>query len=99
MKTFDDNDIKPGAWVFPKPDEGMGLEEVEPVGSVDHIDGERYIKLSKHGSSDGEHHWIPLDWVEKVDLKAIHLDKTLDEVRAGRFDSFPGEGATEDRVA
>ncbi|MEA2598587.1 MAG: hypothetical protein QOF01_5056, partial [Thermomicrobiales bacterium] len=28
--------------------------------TVDHVDG-NYIKLTKNGSPDGQHHWIPME--------------------------------------
>jgi len=30
------------------------------VGTVDHMDGENYIKLNKKDLADGKHHWIPV---------------------------------------
>jgi len=29
------------------------------VGTVDHMDGEKYIKLNKRDSPDGQHRWSP----------------------------------------
>lgn len=39
------------------------------LGTVDHIDGEKYIKLTKSDSPDGQHQWIPVDWVAAVNGK------------------------------
>ncbi|MFN3509007.1 MAG: DUF2171 domain-containing protein [Allorhizobium sp.] len=50
------------------------------VGTVDHMDGESRIKLTKNDSPDGQHHYIPLDWVDHVD-QHVHLAKNADEVR------------------
>jgi hypothetical protein len=47
---------------------------------VDHVDGEG-IKLTK--DDQGKHHWIPMDWVEKVDATAGQLSKTAQEIRQG----------------
>ena len=33
------------------------------LGTVDHIDGEKYIKLTKSDSPDGQQQWIPVNWV------------------------------------
>ncbi|HHR1267930.1 TPA: DUF2171 domain-containing protein [Klebsiella oxytoca] len=45
------------------------------VGIVDHLDGER-IKLAKSDpESNGQHHYIPLSWVEKVDDNKVILLK------------------------
>ena len=52
------------------------------VGTVDHMDGEARIKLTKNDpTSGGEHHFIPLVWVERVD-EHVHLNKTTADARA-----------------
>ena len=43
------------------------------VGVVDHVGGGA-IKLRKEDSSDGQHHFIPVGWVERVDSR-VHLKK------------------------
>ncbi|MBB5577905.1 MULTISPECIES: DUF2171 domain-containing protein [Rhizobium] len=50
------------------------------VGIVDHMEGSDRIKLTKSDSPDGQHHLIPLDWVNHVDAH-VHLAKNADEVR------------------
>ena len=45
-------------------------------GMVDHLDGDS-IKLTK--DDYGQHHWIPLEWVTKVD-KHVHVDRPGDQV-------------------
>lgn len=35
------------------------------VGTVDHIEGNS-IKLTKNSSPDGQHHYLPMVWVESV---------------------------------
>jgi hypothetical protein len=52
------------------------------VGTVDHMDGESRIKLTRTDSADGEHHYIPLDWVDHVD-QHVHLSKNADDVKSG----------------
>jgi hypothetical protein len=44
------------------------------LGRVDHVEG-NMIKLTRNGSSDGMHHFIPTSWVSHVDDK-VHLDKS-----------------------
>lgn len=44
------------------------------IGTVDHIDGDR-IKLARKDSPDGEHHYVPLSAVARVDAH-VHLDRT-----------------------
>ena len=51
-----------------------------PVGTVDHLEGESRIKLTKSDAADGKHHLIPLEWVDHVD-KHVHLTKNADDVR------------------
>ena len=50
------------------------------VGTVDHMDGSSRIKLTKNDSPDGNHHLIPLDWVDHVD-QHVHLSKGLEDVQ------------------
>ncbi len=40
-------------------------------GMVDHMDGDS-IKLTK--DDQGQHHWIPMSWVTRVDDK-VHVDR------------------------
>ena len=51
------------------------------VGTVDHHDGER-IKMTKNDSPDGQHHFIPMSWIDHVDTH-VHLTKTPADVRSG----------------
>lgn len=43
--------------------------------TVDHIDGD-FIKLTRDES--GKHHWIPLEWVTRVD-EHVHVDRPGDQ--------------------
>ena len=47
------------------------------VGVVDHVEGGT-IKLTKNGSPDGQHHFIPVGWVERVDNQ-VYLKKNSKE--------------------
>lgn len=51
------------------------------VGTVDHMEGDSRIKLTKSDSGDGRHHLIPIGWVDHVDAH-VHLTKTSDDVRS-----------------
>lgn len=52
------------------------------VGVVDHLDGVR-IKLAKSDpAAGGEHHYIPLEWVDKVDGNKVILNKNHEEATA-----------------
>jgi hypothetical protein len=41
------------------------------IGVVDHVEGQA-IKLTKKDSPDGQHHFLPFEWVERVDSH-VHL--------------------------
>jgi len=51
------------------------------VGVVDHVEGST-IKLTKSGSPDGQHHFIPTGWVDHVD-NHVHLKKNSMETEQG----------------
>jgi hypothetical protein len=52
------------------------------VGTVDYMEGEKSIKLTKSDpSSGGQHHLIPVDWVDHVDAH-VHLNKKASDVKA-----------------
>ena len=51
------------------------------VGVVDHIEG-KAIKLTRSDSPDGNHHFIPLEWVDHVDSH-VHLKKNSVETESG----------------
>jgi hypothetical protein len=42
------------------------------------MDGDTQIKLTKSDSSDGQHHFLPVHLVERVDDK-VHLSIAADE--------------------
>lgn len=51
----------------------------EHVGTVDHLEGEKEIKLTRTDpAANGKHHFIPLDWVDHVD-QHVHLNKSSSE--------------------
>jgi uncharacterized protein (TIGR02271 family) len=52
------------------------------IGTVDHLDGPDKIKLAKSTSPDGQHHYVPLAWIDHVD-RHVHLTKTSAEAKAG----------------
>jgi hypothetical protein len=49
----------------------------EQVGVVEHIEGNA-IKLTKNESPDGQHHFIPIGWIDRVD-NHVHLRKDAKE--------------------
>jgi hypothetical protein len=49
------------------------------VGKVDQVEG-KWVKLTEHDAqAGGKHHYIPLDWVERID-RQVHLKRDSDEV-------------------
>lgn len=44
--------------------------------TVDHVEGQDAIKLTRDGN--GQHHFIPLNWVTTVDDK-VHIDRPGDQ--------------------
>ena len=51
------------------------------IGTVDHLVGDDQIQLAKKTSPDGQHHFVPLDWVDHVDAH-VHLKRNAPEVQA-----------------
>ena len=49
------------------------------LGKVDHVNGGT-IKLTKNDDPDGQHHLIPMGWVERVD-EHVHLNKNCGEAK------------------
>jgi hypothetical protein len=47
------------------------------IATVDHMDGVKSIKLTK--DQTGQHHWIPVEWVARVDTY-VHLDRPGEHV-------------------
>lgn len=86
---MDTSKIKEHLMVHAKGEGSMQGAPGVHVGTVEHMDGEKYIKLTKSNSPDGQHHWIPVDWVESVDGKAVYLNKTQDEFMTGLINEKP----------
>jgi hypothetical protein len=52
------------------------------VGTVDHMEGADQVQLTKDDEdAGGEHHFIPLAWVDHVDDK-VHLTQSGAEAKA-----------------
>jgi hypothetical protein len=54
---------------------------------VDHMEGNDTIKLAR--DAKGQHHYIPLSWVQSVDDK-VHIDRTGDEAMRDWSTKAPG---------
>jgi hypothetical protein len=59
----------------------------QPVGTVDHMDGDR-IKLAKNDpQAGGRHHYIPADWVERVEGDEVCLRHAARDAREKWMDA------------
>ncbi len=58
------------------------------VGSVDTVDG-NFLKLNRKDADDKSHHWIPLDWIEKIDEHAVFLNHSAADYKHLRRNSKP----------
>ena len=45
----------------------------EHVGTVDQVEGNQ-LKLTRSGSPNGQHHYVPLEQVESMDEVAVYLN-------------------------
>ena len=72
----------------------------DPIGLVDHLDGAEVKLQRKDGESGGRHHWIPVDWVEKVEVQnfRVLLSVPGDEAQSGWREEEPRE-SVDDRGA
>ncbi len=66
--------------VHAKGEGSMGGVAGVHIGTVDKVEN-GMIKLTKNDSSDGQHHYIPLEWVGSVEENTVHLMKLADEVK------------------
>lgn len=63
------------------------------VGTVDHVVGDREIKLTRRDeAAGGQHHYIPLDWVSDVGAQ-VRLTKAAAEARQHWRAGDSAEGA------
>ncbi len=58
----------------------------QPVGTVDHLDPGNTIKLTR--DAQGQHHWIPLGWVARVDQQ-VRLSRPAQQARREWSTSAP----------
>ncbi|MZY04793.1 DUF2171 domain-containing protein [Acinetobacter pittii] len=71
MNTLNINDIKKHADVIAS----CGTK----VGTVDHLEGENQLKLTRDES--GQHHLIPTGWIGEVKEEQVILNKNSEEVK------------------
>jgi hypothetical protein len=53
----------------------------ERVGTVDHVEGDAMIKLARTDSPDGQHHYLAIDLVDRID-EHVHLNVSAEEAVA-----------------
>ena len=53
----------------------------QPVGTVDKVEGNRIKLTRKDPAAQGQHHYIPLDWVATVEQAAVKLNKSAREAQ------------------
>lgn len=59
----------------------------QPVGTVDHVENGR-IKLTRNDpQAQGKHHYIPADWIDRIDGQQVCLTKNAQEARQEWLDS------------
>ena len=50
------------------------------IGTIDRLESDS-IKLAKSDpASDGQHHWVPYSWVDRVD-RQVHLNRNYEEIQ------------------
>lgn len=81
--------IKEDLMVHAKGLESMHGAPGEHIGTVDKVEGSKYIKLTKADSLDNQHHWFPIDWIESVDDRAVYLNKSASEARSELINQAP----------
>lgn len=60
------------------------------IGVVAHVDAGESIKVVR--DAQGQDHWIPLDWVDRVD-RHVHLARTAREATSEWMDTPPAMSA------
>lgn len=63
---------------------------------VDHLEGADSVKLKKDES--GVHHFIPLDWITRVDDK-VYIDKSTDQIMQEWRPEGPRPDSSESLIA
>jgi len=79
--------IKPEMKIFAAP---LEQGDVPPlVSTVERMDGPNFIKLKRTNTFDGQAHWIPTDWVAKVDSTGVYLNRTQADFHRGKLFATP----------
>lgn len=81
-------EIRPDLTVNARPLGGVLGSRGAQVGTVDQVEGD-FIKLKREDSPNGQHHFVPIYWVERVDNRTVYLSRTLNEVEKICFADIP----------
>lgn len=73
------SNIRERMMVHARGEGSMGGSSGVHIGTVDHIEGDM-IKLTRNDSPDGQHHYIPVAWVERIEGNTVHLSRDADSV-------------------
>jgi len=60
-----------------KPEMPVVCSQDGQFATVDHLEGSNSIKLNK--DEDGQHHYIPLDWVVSTEDGKVKIDRSGEE--------------------
>ena len=53
----------------------------QPVGTVDKVEGGRIKLMRNDPQAQGQHHYIPSDWVESIDGEQVRLRQKAEDAR------------------
>jgi hypothetical protein len=53
----------------------------QPVGTVDKVEGGRIKLMRNDPQAQGQHHYIPSDWVESIDGDQVRLRQKAEDAR------------------
>jgi len=85
--------VQPEQPIYAKSEASLGALGAR-VGTVDHLEGEDYLKLKRKDADDGRHHWIPVAWLDRIENNAVILNKTEDEFLQNRLAEPPQDPAS-----
>jgi hypothetical protein len=68
---------------------GTNEDAGEPVGTVDKVENDSYLKLARGDSCDHRHHWLSVELIDHVDHLGVHLNRTVEEFRRAILDEIP----------
>ena len=61
------------------------------VGTVDRVENDKIKLTRKDPEAEGQHHYIPIDWVDSVEQNEVRLNKMSGEAQAEWVETGDGE--------